>query len=264
MTAPVFRSLAPVLPAALLKSPIAHRALHDVSRGRPENSRAAMRAAIAAGFGIEIDLQLSRDNQALVFHDYDLARLTGETGAIRQRSAAEAGLIALKHGDGETIPTLPEILDLIAGQTPLLIELKDQDGAMGPNIGPLEAATVAALQDYNGAVAVMSFNPNSVAELGRLAPGLPRGLVTESYDPADMPLSAAVCDRLREIPDFDRVGAGFISHEVSDLIRPRVVELRRAGVPVLCWTVRSAEIDSEARNHADNVTFEGYLAAIPA
>lgn len=264
LSVPPASPVRPSLPAALLQFPIAHRALHDVAAGRPENSRAAIRAAMAAGFGIEIDLQLSRDNQALVFHDYDLGRLTDDVGAIRQLSAAEAGQVALKHGDGETIPTLPEILELVAGHAPLLIELKDQDGGMGPDIGPLEAATVTALQGYQGPVALMSFNPHSVAELARLAPDIPRGLVTESYDPADMPLSVATCDRLREIPDFDRVGAAFISHEVSDLTRPRVLELRRAGVPVLCWTVRSAQIDVEARRNADNVTFEGYLAAIPA
>ncbi len=252
------------LPDALLKYPIAHRALHDASRGRPENSRAAIRAAMQAGFGIEIDLQLSRDDQAMVFHDYDLGRLTGESGAIHQRTTAELGQIALKHGRGETIPTLVEVLDLVNGQAPLLIELKDQDGGMGPDIGPLEAATVAALNGYEGVVAVMSFNPHSVAELARLAPHVPRGLVTKSYGLADMLLSAATCNWLREIPDFDRVGAGFISHEVTDLTRPRVLELRRAGVPVLCWTVRSPQIDTEARRNADNVTFEGYIAAIPA
>lgn len=256
--------MTPMLPDALLKSPIAHRALHDADRGRPENSRAAIRAAMDAGFGIEIDLQLTRDDQAVVFHDYDLGRLTDETGALRLRSVTEVSRIALKHGRGETIPTLVELLDLVGGNAPLLIELKDQDGGMGPDIGPLEAATVTALKGYTGPVAVMSFNPYSVAELARLAPHIPRGLVTESYDPADMPLSAETCDRLREIPDFDRVGASFISHEVSDLTRPRVVELRRAGVPVLCWTVRSAQTDTEARRNADNVTFEGYLAAIPA
>lgn len=256
--------MTPVLPEALLRMPIAHRALHDATQGRPENSRAAVRAAIAAGFGIEIDLQLSRDDQALVFHDYDLGRLTGETGAVRLRSAAEAARIALKHGDGETIPSLSQVLDLVAGKVPLLIELKDQDGGMGPDIGPLEAATVAALANYDGPVALMSFNPHSVAELARLAPDIARGLVTKSYDPCDLPLSAATCDRLREIPDFDRVGAAFISHEVTDLTRPRVLELRRAGVPVLSWTVRSARSDAKARRNADNVTFEGYLATIPA
>ncbi len=254
----------PALPQPLLKLPIAHRALHDGAQGRPENGRAAIRAAMEAGYAIEIDLQLSRDNQAVVFHDYDLGRLTGETGAIRQRTAAEISQIALNHGDGETIPTLGDVLKLVNGQVPLLIELKDQDGDMGPDIGPLEAATVATLKDYKGPMAVMSLNPHSVGELARIAPHIPRGLVTTDYNVVDMPLSAATCKRLREIPDFDRVRAGFISHQVSDLTRPRVLELRRMGVPVLCWTVRSDHIEAEARRNADNITFEGYLAAIPA
>ncbi len=240
----------PPLPDALLKLPVAHRALHDIAQSRPENSRAAIGAAIRAGYGIEIDLQLSRDHQAMVFHDYDLRRLTGETGALGQRTAPDLGSIALRHGDGETIPTLT-------------IELKDQDGAMGPDTGALEAATVRALKGYQGIVAVMSFNPHSAAEMARLAPHIARGLVTKNFDPADMLLSAKTCDRLREIPDFDRVGAGFISHEVSDLSRPRVRALRGRGVPVLCWTVRAPQIEAEARKNADNVTFEGYQPAIP-
>jgi len=256
--------MTPPLPRAFLGAPIAHRALHDRAQGRPENGLAAIRAAVAAGYGIEIDLQLSADGQAMVFHDYDLKRLTGETGPIRRRTAAELGGIALSGGDGETIPTFAEVLALVAGRVPLLVELKDQDGGMGPDVGRLETAAVTALNGYNGPVALMSFNPHSVAELARLAPGLPRGLTTSAYDPADWPLSAATCDRLREIPDFDRVGASFISHEADDLARPRVQALHQGGVPVLCWTIKSPEAEAEARRLADNVTFEGYASAIPS
>lgn len=84
------------LHAHFKKIPLAHRALHDASEGRPENSMAAIRAAIAGGYGIEIDLQLSRDGDAMVFHDYDLARLTGEPGAIQQRSTEELSSLRLK------------------------------------------------------------------------------------------------------------------------------------------------------------------------
>ena len=254
----------PVLPDDLLRLPVAHRAYHDVGQGRPENSRAAIRAAVTAGYGIEIDLQLTADGAAMVFHDYDLGRLTGQAGPLRRRSAAEAAEIALLHGDGETIPRFEEVLDLVAGRVPLLVELKDQDGAMGPDVGPLEAAAAQALAGYGGPVAVMSFNPHSMAEMARLAPDLPRGLTTCSYDPSDWPLSAAACDHLREIPDFDRVGAGFISHQATDLARPRVRALHDAGVPVLCWTIKSPEAEAEARKLADNITFEGYAAEIPA
>lgn len=251
------------LPAEFLSVPIAHRALHDIAQNRPENSRAAVSAAIAAGYGIEIDLQLSADGQALVFHDYDMMRLTGQRGPVRMRSAAEATGTMLSSGNGETIPTLADVLELVAGQVPLLIELKDQDGGMGPDIGVLEEATVGALQGYRGLVAVMSFNPHSVAKIVELAPHIPCGLVTDSFLPDVWPLSVEKCDRLREIPDFNSSGACFISHEVDDLTRPRVAELRACGVPVLSWTVKSAEQETKARCFADNVTFEGYLAAFP-
>ncbi|MGI9368207.1 MAG: glycerophosphodiester phosphodiesterase family protein [Ruegeria sp.] len=255
--------MTPPLPQEFLQRPIAHRALHDISDGRPENSRAAIRAAIDAGYGIEIDLQLTADNHAMVFHDYDLGRLTGATGPIQQITAEHAGAIALKHGT-EGIPSFSEILELVAGRVPLLVEFKDQDGAMGTDVGPLEQDAVRALRGYDGPVALMSFNPNSVAALARLAPNLPRGLVTCSYRPEEELLPQATCDRLRDIPDFDRVGASFISHEVADLNRPRVAELKTRGVPILCWTVRSAAQETEARKIADNVTFEGYLAKQPA
>lgn len=250
------------LPSVFIDAPLAHRALHGPA-GRPENSRAAICAAIKAGYGVEIDLQLSADGQAMVFHDYALDRLTGHWGAVRQKTAAELKEINLLGSD-EGIPTLAEILNLVGGQAPLLIELKDQDGAMGPNVGPLEEATVAQLNGYSGPVAVMSFNPHSVATLADLAPRIPRGLVTSAFCGKRWPLlPAMVRDRLRDIPDADRVGTSFLSHDVDDLTRPRVRELKNQGLPILCWTVRSAEQEREARQIADNITFEGYMAAHP-
>lgn len=247
-----------------LTKPIAHRALHDVTDGRPENSRAAIRAAIKAGYGIEIDLQLSRDGQAMVFHDEDLDRLTMETGPLNQRSATELSHIPLRGGR-ETIPTLKQVLKLVAGRVPLLIELKDQQGELGPTDGKLEAATAQALADYEGPVALMSFNPNSVIVMARLLPHIPRGITTSSFDPADwQPIAPAVCDRLREIPDYDHAKASFISHQASDLDRPRVAELRHAGAAILCWTITSPEAEAKAREHAQNITFEQYLPSFPA
>lgn len=251
------------LDPAFIDIPLAHRALHDVADGRPENSRAAIRAALDAGYGIEIDLQLSADGQAMVFHDYDLSRLTGATGPINARSAAELGQIALRGGtDG--IPTLREVLALVAGRVPLLIEIKDQDGAMGPNVGPLEQAAAEALAAYRGPVAVMSFNPHSVAEMARLLPQVARGIVTSAYEPDDWPLSTQICDHLRTIPDYARTGSSFISHEAFDLGRARVADLKQGGARVLCWTIRSPEEEAEARKVAENITFEGYLAQHPA
>jgi glycerophosphoryl diester phosphodiesterase len=228
---------------AFLARPIAHRAVHDRAASRPENSRAAIRAAIEHGYGIEFDLQPSVDGVPMVFHDHHLMRLTGADGAVRERTAEE--------------------LELVAGRVPLLVEVKDQSHVLGPVEGELEKATAAALRAYEGPVALMSFNPHSVMALRDAAPDIPRGLVTCSYDPSEPELAGidpACLDRLRDIADFEATGACFISHEWKDLARPRVAELKRAGVPVLCWTVRSPETDRAARAVADNVTFEGYLA----
>lgn len=248
------------LPQAFFDRPITHRGLHDVTDGRPENGREAIQAAIDANYGIEIDLQLSQDGAAMVFHDYHLGRLTDEDGPIGQRSMADLQTIPLKGGP-TGVPTLAQVLELVSGQVPLLIELKDQDGQMGPNVGTLEKATAEALKGYKGDVAVMSFNPNATAAFGAAAPDIPRGIVTSAYTAEDWPtLPAKVRDRLRDIPDFDRSGACFISHEVADLPRPRVAELKAAGATILCWTIKSAAAEAEARKIAHNVTFEGYLA----
>jgi glycerophosphoryl diester phosphodiesterase len=252
------------LPDSFLRLPITHRALHDRAHGRIENSPAAIKAAVEAGYGIEVDLQLSEDGMAMVFHDEDLDRLTDETGPLNARTAVELGRITLK-GSTDTIPTLTEVLHLIAGRVPLLIEIKDQTLVMGPTDGRLEAATADALEGYTGDIALMSFNPHSIAHMARLAPHLPRGITTSAYDPDDWaPLPMEVCDRLRPIPDYDATGSSFISHEGRDLARPRVAELKAQGAKVLCWTIRSAADEALARKVADNVTFEGYRAALPA
>ena len=251
------------LPAVFLGAPIAHRALHDRSRGRIENSLSAIRAARAAGYGIEIDLQLSADGVPMVFHDEDLDRLTAEHGALNARTAAELGRIKLKDSE-DTIPTLEQVLAKIAGAVPLLIEIKDQTLTMSETDGKLEAATAAALERYSGPVALMSFNPHCMAHMARLCPDLPRGLTTSAYGPDWAPLAPETCDRLREIPDCDRTLSSFISHEASDLSRPRVAELKAQGAAILCWTIRSPEAEAEARKIAQNITFEGYTAAFPA
>ena len=254
----------PALPPVFVHAPFAHRGYHARREGRPENSRAAFRAAVAAGYGIELDVQVSRDGQAMVFHDEALARLTGVTGMVAERDAADLGRIALSGGD-EGIPTLAQVLVLVGSRVPLLIEIKDRHGTLTAPDGVLEAAVVRALQGYTGPVAVMSFNPTSIALLARTAPHLPRGLTTDPYDPADWaPLPQATCDRLRGIPDYAAVGASFISHKAGDLRSERVAALRAQGAAILCWTIRSAAAEAQARRLADNVTFEGYAAAIPA
>lgn len=248
------------LPPAFLRLPIAHRALHNRAQGRIENSPSAIAAAIDAGYAIEIDVQLSHDGVAMVFHDETLDRLTSQTGFVADRTAAELIDIGLAGGP-DCIPTLAQVLRQIAGRVPLLIEIKDQTGDMSDSDGRLEAAVAADLAGYTGPVALMSFNPHSVAHMARLWPSIPRGITTSAYDVADWaPLPAAICDHLRGIPDYDRTDSSFISHEAADLARPRVGELRAQGADILCWTIKSPEAEVAARRFAQNITFEQYLA----
>lgn len=255
------------LPPKFLTTPIAHRALHDAGAHRPENSLPAIRAAIARGYGIEIDVQPSVDGIAMVFHDADLDRLTYETGPVNARTAAELQRIRVRASP-EPIPTLRQVLAEVAGQVPLLIEIKDQSGVLGPTDGALERATALALSGYQGPVAVMSFNPSSMAWMAQLAPKVPRGLTTYAFPAGDLPEGAGQKARahwaaLAAIEDYDRVGASFLSHQWQDLGSPRVAQLKAQGAAVLCWTVRRPEDAQIARRVAHNITFENYLAPLP-
>ncbi len=245
----------PKLHADFLTNPLAHRGLHG---GKiTENSRAAMLAAIDAGYGIELDLHMSRDGEAMVFHDYDLNRLTGISGPIRQKTAAELQNICLENG--EPIPTLGEILTLINGRAPLLIELKDQDGALGPDVGILEKRTAELVNNYAGPVAVMCFNPHSVYALKKYAPNVTRGLVTARFSKENwLMVPQKRLDELAKVPDFSAAGCSFISHQFISLNTPRVAEIKAQNVPILCWTIHNAADGIASRAIADNITFEGY------
>ena len=246
----------PDLHPAFLLPPIAHRGLH--AEGRTENSTTAFAAAIERGYGIELDIQMSADGEAMVFHDYELSRLTAAKGPTRQQSAAQ--LAALSLADGSHIPTLQNVLKQVSGQVAVLVEIKDQDGAMGSDIGQLEARVADILNEYRGPVAVMSLNPHAVYHMQRLAPDVPRGLVTCHFSAKDWPLLPRKrAEELAHIPDFEATGASFISHHFKSLDLPSVERIRQQGDPVLSWTIKSEDDEFQARRLADNITFEGYL-----
>jgi glycerophosphoryl diester phosphodiesterase len=253
----------PELDPGFLRRPIAHRGLHDRPRGVIENSRAAVAAAASAGYGIEIDVQRAADGEAMVFHDEALPRLTASVGLVADHRASHLATIRLRDSD-ETIPTLPEILALVAGRVPLLIEIKDQTGALGPDVGPLERRVADCLAGYRGPVAVMSFNPHSVAAFAAAAPGIARGLTACAFDSPDWALPDYRRAELAGLPDVDRIGAGFVSHHWRDLANPAIARLKARGMPVLTWTTRSPAEEATARAVADNVTFEGYRPPVPA
>ena len=150
--------------------PYAHRGLW--SEGKPENSLAAFRAAVDAGFGIELDVQLSSDGTVMVFHDYTLERVCGREGLLTDLSAAELVNIPLM-GTEQTIPTLAQVLELVAGRVPLLIELKGETGDTS-----VVGATLAALEGYQGAWCMESFNPLLMRAVKKQAPHVVRGLLS--------------------------------------------------------------------------------------
>lgn len=249
-----------MLDASFLSRPLAHRGLHGP--GVPENSLPAARAAIGAGYGIECDIQPDASGRPLVFHDYDLKRLTGRSGVIAALSPSEADALRLRAG-AEPVPTLAAFLAEIAGRVPLLIEIKDQDGALGPAMGDLPARVAADLAGYAGPVAVMSFNPDAVGQFRAAGGTAPVGLTSCAFAAEDWPSVPALRRaHLAALADLDRVGASFISHDRTDLANPAVTRARAEGLPVLCWTVRSATEEAAARDVANNITFEGYLPRI--
>jgi len=240
-----------VRPSWLTDVPVTHRGLHDAAAGVPENSLAAFEAAIAAGYGIELDLQLSADGVAVVFHDDDLQRLSGTAGAMCERSAAELGRLHLL-GTGETIPTLRRTLDAVADRAALLIELK----TLGREVGPLERAAWRELRGYRGRFAVQSFEPATVAWFRRHAPGACRGQIGRGYrrdDEGQGPLRRFL---LRHLLLSWPGRPDFIAYDVNALDEPALKLARALGLPVLTWTVRTEAQLARARALADNVIFE--------
>lgn len=226
----------------LIAKPFAHRGLHGAAA--PENSRAAFEAAIAARHGIELDVQASGDGRAMVFHDEELGRLAEEEGFLRGRSAAELKRIRLRDSD-ETIPTLPQILALIAGRAPLLIEVK----APGRAVGTLALAVADALDDYAGPAAVMSFNPEVGHWFARHAPRWPRGLVVTERG---RKWRGGLVRRLAAW----RSKADFLAYDIRDLPSRFAEAQRRKGLRVLTWTVRSLQDRTRAARHADQIIYE--------
>lgn len=228
--------------AELIARPFAHRGLHKA--GVPENSRAAFEAAIAAGHGIELDVQVSRDGHAMVIHDYELDRLTEGVGRICGMVAAELERIRLRDGN-ETIPTLPQVLKLVAGRAPILVEVKSP----GRRVDTLSGAVFAALSGYDGPVAVMSFNPEVGRWFARNAPDVLRGLVVTEAGRKWRGALTRYFALWRSRPDF-------LAYDIRDLPSRFAAGRRSQGLPVLTWTCRSDEERSRAALHADQIIHE--------
>ena len=249
-------------PSWLFERPIAHRGLHDEAKGVIENTLRAAEAAIAGGFAIECDIQLSVNGEAIVFHDETMDRLTGAPGLLSALSTAEIAKLRIK-GSGEPPPTFPAFLDQVAGRTPIICELKSRfDGDW--RIADRAAALAAA---YNGPLAFKSFDHDLVAYLRLRRPHMrppwgpsPIGLLAQaSYDGPDWAFLSA--EQKRDWTDFDHYDLArpdFLSWNVDDLphkIPFLVKEL--TGAPILVWTVGAAAQREAAHRWADQIVFDG-------
>ena len=238
----------------LTDRPVAHRGLHDAAAGVIENTGSAFTAAIAGNYAIECDLQVSADGEAIVHHDETLGRLTEGEGSVAAMTAEELKQVPFRE-TADRMLTLGELCELVGGRVPLVLEIKSAfDGD-----ARLVSRVADVLQSYSGPVAAMSFDPGQVKMLRTQVQGLPRGIVAERwYSDAEW-LTAAQRRGLAHLTHAFSTQPHFIAYRVNDL--PAVAPLLAKyllGVPLLTWTVRTAEERAKARRWASQMIFEGF------
>ena len=232
----------------------AHRGLHG--EGRAENSLSAFRAAKETGYGIELDVRLSSDGELMVFHDSTLVRMTGACGLVAEKTAAELSELHLGE-TSDVIPTFRQVLALIDGAVPLLIEVKQEKGEASP-----VARLVELLDGYHGDYIVESFNPIALKELKAKRPDIPRGFLAMKFTETEKHKGSFLYAALQGLYMNFLMRPDFISYEKSGYTEPNLRYIRKTfGTPLLAWTVKSEEEEREAFGHGfDTVIFEGYLS----
>ena len=236
--------------------PIAHRGLHDATRGVIENSGPAFEAAIARGYGIECDLQPARDGTAMVFHDHELRRLVDAPGLTSDHAPEALAAMAYRGDASARILRLSDLLSLVGGRVPMLIEVKTSWSAPDPRFIAAIARDIAA---YRGPCAIMSFDPAIVAVLKPLLPNVPRGIVSGVYTPdwSGGRLDEERSWRLTHLIESGPAAPHFFAYHVKALPTPVTRFLREGlGMPLFAWTVRTAEDLATARAWADAPIFE--------
>lgn len=237
----------------LFHPPVAHRGLWSPD-GPPENSLGAFQAACQAGYGVELDIQLSADGEAMVFHDDDLKRMTGAEGRLRDRTAADLSELRLA-GTDERIPTLAETLAIIGHRAMVHVELKTPYG----EVGPLEQRAHEVLIDHSGPVCVIGFNPYSHAWFAERFPGVLRGL--DSYDYKRAPhMSDEQRQSFARLEHVSIARPHFLALHTDMVADERAVKFREQGMPVVAWTVRKPEQWEAIKPYCDNLIFEGFAA----
>jgi glycerophosphoryl diester phosphodiesterase len=238
----------------LFDPPIAHRGLWSPD-GAPENSLGAFQAACQAGYGIELDVQLTADGEAVVFHDSKLDRMCGKDGRIADYSAADLGQMKL-NGSDETIPTLADTLTLIGHRAMVHIEIKTPYG----EVGPLERRVHEVLIDHNGPTCVIGFNPYSHAWFADHHPKVLRGLDSYDYSKGQSPLAPDLRKAFADLQHVSFARPHFLALGVDMLPGPKAEEYRAKGYPIVAWTLRSPAEWDAIKAGCDNLIFEGFAA----
>jgi glycerophosphoryl diester phosphodiesterase len=244
-------------PDWLTARPVAHRGLHNRAQGIVENMPAAISAAVAANFSIEVDLQLTADGEAMVHHDDALGRLTEGFGALKDKTAAQLRQVAFKDTT-ERMMSLGDLCALVAGRVPLVIEVKSHfDGDRR-----LVARMADVLASYSGPVAGQSFDPDQLTALRERMPKLPRGIIAERrYDDDEWAkLTPAQRADMVDLRHGFRTKPHFVAYWVNELpsLAPWIAR-NLFGCPLLTWTVRTPEQRQRAARYADQIIFEGFV-----
>jgi len=234
--------------------PIAHRGLHDESKGIPENSLLSFKEAINHGYAIELDIRLTLDQKVIVFHDANLERMTGHDLDVNETTYEEIKKLTLNNTK-EKIPTLAEVLDIVQGEVPLLIELK-----VFHFDGIIEKESHKLLLNYNGKIAVQSFNPWSIKWFRENAPTIKRGLLAGRLNNVQINIFKKIA--LRGLFFIPIVKADFIALDYeyySPSLAKRVAALYKVQ-DVIFWTIKNKDKAHRLRSSFGlNYIFEDFL-----
>lgn len=226
---------------------IAHRGLHNRDRSIPENSLAAFDAAVSSGYGIELDVQLSKDGQVVVFHDDTLLRVCGVDSRVDELDLAELRQLRL-CGTEETIPLLSEVLSCVKGRVPLIVELKN-----GKRNKELCKKTYELMRCYNGEFCIESFNPLIVRWFKKHAPEVLRGQLAAPKEDYDGTVKPALSWLLSNTLMNFLCRPQFIAYKIGK--KPFTVRVAEfLGAMKIGWT--SHELSNE--KDFDTVIFEFY------
>ena len=242
----------------MTERPFAHRGFHSrslkVSETIPENSLEAFRLAIDKNYSIEMDIHLTKDFKIIVFHDYFLGRLTTKTGFVFNKKLSF--IKKAKLPNNERVPTLEEVLNLVNGRVPVLLEIK-YSKYIKKNLNVFIRVLAKELESYKGPVALMSFNSDLMKHIGKrnLFRRFPLGLTTS------FPKIESIGSKIKNNKIENEIVANrlqFISQDWKGIKNIRVKRLKKLNIAILSWTITSREIEESLKGLADNITFEQY------